>query len=119
MPAALLRRWFAGEFELVISDHLLDEFTRVCDYPKIHQRMPVEAARRIVAILRGSAATVADPSRPPRRSSDPGDDYLLALAEAGKAALVSGDEHLLSLSRDLPVYSPRRFSELLDKSGRP
>jgi uncharacterized protein len=124
-PALLVRRWLAGEFELVISDQLLDEFTRVCAYPKIRDRVPDEAARQIVAVLRGSAEAVADPARPLRRSNDPGDDYLIALAEAGSAVLVSGDEHLLKLSGDLPIYSPRRFLELLDTSegakpsGRP
>lgn len=112
-PAFLLRRWLAGEFELVISDKLLAEFARVCDYPKIRDRVPGEASQRVIEVLRGSATVVADPARPPRRSSDPGDDYLIALAEAGSAVLVSGDKHVLSLPGDMPIYSPRRFLELL------
>ena len=47
------------------------------------------------------------------RSADPGDDYLIALASAHRAALVSGDKHLLSLSSKIPVFSPRDFLELL------
>jgi predicted nucleic acid-binding protein len=47
------------------------------------------------------------------RSDDPGDDYLIALASAQRAALVSGDKHLLDVSDEIPVFSPRDFLELL------
>jgi predicted nucleic acid-binding protein len=53
--------------------------------------------------------------KPPIRSADPGDDYLLALAARERAQLVSGDEHLLSLRRRAPVVSPRQFLELLEE----
>jgi predicted nucleic acid-binding protein len=49
------------------------------------------------------------------RSPDPGDDYLLALAASEHAALVSGDEHLLGLADDLPIFSPARFLRILEK----
>jgi predicted nucleic acid-binding protein len=49
------------------------------------------------------------------RSSDPGDDYLIALAAAERAALVSGDQHLLSLAALLPVFSPADLLGLLEK----
>lgn len=64
--------------------------------------------------LRREASIVADPDRTPSfRSEDPGDDYLLALAESERAALVSGDGHLLALSDELPVLTPREFLEIV------
>jgi predicted nucleic acid-binding protein len=45
---------------------------------------------------------------------DPGDAYLVALAQAEGAALVSGDRHLLDLAGEQPIYSPRAFLEILD-----
>jgi uncharacterized protein len=42
-------------------------------------------------------------------STDPGDDYLLALARAERAVLVSGDAHLLALADRLPIHSARAF----------
>ena len=48
----------------------------------------------------------------PVRSADPGDDYLIALASAHRAALVFGDKHLLDVSDDIPVFSLRDFLEL-------
>jgi predicted nucleic acid-binding protein len=53
------------------------------------------------------------PEEPPFRSEDLGDDYLIALAAAERAALVSGDKHLLALADRIPVYSPREFVDLL------
>ena len=46
---------------------------------------------------------------PPVASPDPGDDDLIALAVKERAALVSGDRHLLSIGGDLPIYAPADF----------
>jgi predicted nucleic acid-binding protein len=52
----------------------------------------------------------ADPTGPPPvRSDDPGDDYLIALAAAERAVLVSGDSHLTSLAPRVPVRTPTEF----------
>jgi predicted nucleic acid-binding protein len=59
----------------------------------------------------------ADPTSAPRRSPDPGDDYLLALAEAEKAVLVSGDRHLLGLDDRFPIQAPRAFLQKLARAG--
>jgi hypothetical protein len=48
---------------------------------------------------------------------DPGDDYLIALAAAQNAPLVSGDDHLLSPSGELPIYGPRDFLILLEQAS--
>lgn len=53
---------------------------------------------------------------PPISSSGAGDDYLIALAAERNAALVSGDRHLLDLKGRIPVYSPRDFLGLLERS---
>jgi predicted nucleic acid-binding protein len=61
-----------------------------------------------------SASVVVDPDAdPPVHSRDPNDDYLIALASAHRAALVSGDEDLLALEGEIPVFSPRAFLDLL------
>jgi predicted nucleic acid-binding protein len=57
-----------------------------------------------------------DPEAPARRSADPGDDYLVALAEAGRAVLVSGDRHLHALAGELPILAPRAFLGELSKA---
>jgi predicted nucleic acid-binding protein len=54
------------------------------------------------------------PPAAPRRSRDPGDDYLLALAESERAIVVSGDQHLLGLADRFPIVSPQAFLEELE-----
>ena len=60
-------------------------------------------------MLRASAIVATDPAAAPRRSPDPGDDCLLALAHAERAVLVSGDQHLTGLAGRFPIQTPRGF----------
>ena len=115
-PAQIVSRWLAGEFELVVSDALLAELTRALAYPKVQARIPAAAAHAFVALLRQSAVVAADPAEPARRSTDPDDDYLLALAQSERAMLVSGDKHLLALADELPVRTARAFLTALEEA---
>jgi uncharacterized protein len=115
-PGRLLLAWQAGAFELVISPALLDELRRALGYPKLRRLIPVAEAEAFVAWLAEAAALASDPGGPPPvRSPDPGDDYLIALAGAEGAVLVSGDRHLLSLADAFPVRAPASFLSMLDE----
>jgi putative PIN family toxin of toxin-antitoxin system len=114
-PAALLTAWRDGAYDLVVSPALLSELERALGYPKLRQRIPTEAAVDVLAWLQQTAVIVDDPDHHPfmARSRDPGDDYLLALAVAAEAFLVSGDGDLLELGEELPIYSPQSFVAML------
>lgn len=112
-PARLVSRWLAGELELVVSEALLAELGRALAYPKIRARIADDEALAFVELLRQTARLASDPEATARRSSDPGDDYLLALAESERAVLVSGDQHLLALAGELPIFRPRAFLDSL------
>jgi putative PIN family toxin of toxin-antitoxin system len=113
-PADVLRAFDQGEFELVVSQTLLDELARALAYPKLRRHISEADADAVARWIGDSATTVSDPDKPPPvRSTDPGDDYLIALAASQRAVLVSGDKHLLDLSAEIPVFSPREFLELL------
>jgi putative PIN family toxin of toxin-antitoxin system len=113
-PAQVLRAVAAGEFEVIVSEALLDELERALAYPKLRRHISEEDSAELLRWLTGSASVAADPgSEPPVRSRDPDDDYLIALASAERAALVSGDKHLLALDHEIPVFSPRAFVDLL------
>jgi len=115
-PAVVLRAWQDGQFELVVSPLLLDELERALAYPKLRRRVSAEEAEAVLDWLRRAATVTLDPQGPPPiRSRDPGDDYLLTLAASEHALLVSGDEHLLSLQRELPIHSPASFLSLLER----
>jgi putative PIN family toxin of toxin-antitoxin system len=109
-PAKVLQAWLEGRFELIVSSLLLEELERALAYPKIAERVGAGESAALLDWLIREAELAADPEDPPgSRSEDPGDDYLLALAESEGAALVSGDRHLLALSAELPVLTPREF----------
>jgi uncharacterized protein len=113
-PAYALREWQQGAFELIVSPLLLAELERALAYPKLRLRIEPETATAVVEWLARGAAMEPDPvGPPPVHSPDPWDDYLIALASAKGAILVSGDEHLLGLAGTLPVYPPAAFLDLL------
>jgi probable toxin-antitoxin system toxin component, PIN family len=115
-PAEIVSRWLAGEFELVVSEALLAELARALAYPKIRERIAEDEAGAFVELLRQTVRLARDPEAPARRSADPGDDYLVALAEAERAVLVSGDRHLHALAGELPILAPRAFLGELSKA---
>ena len=115
-PARLLLALQAGAFDLVVSPLLLAEVRRALAYPKLARRVPAADADAFVDWLGRSAKLADDPSGPSQvRSDDPGDDYLVALAAAERAVLVSGDVHLTSLASRMPVRTPADF--LLELGG--
>lgn len=109
-PAKVVRAWLEGRFELIVSPTLIDELERAFAYPKIAARIEAAESAELLDWLQREALVVEDPEEPAdSRSEDPGDDYLLALAETERAALVSGDRHLLALTSELPVLTPREL----------
>ncbi|MDQ3571423.1 MAG: putative toxin-antitoxin system toxin component, PIN family [Actinomycetota bacterium] len=117
IPARVLEGWTRGAFELVVSEHLLAELGRALEYPKLAERISSAERGRLLELLRGEAEVAPDPSEPPpRKSADPGDDYLIALSADQRVPLVSGDKHLTDLAEVLPILTPRRFLDLLSGS---
>ena len=115
-PARLLLAWQAGAFELVASPALLAELARALGYPKLARLIPPADADAFGAWIARSAILAADPEAAPAiRSADPNDDYLLALATAERAVLVSGDGHLTVLADRLPIRTPAEFLASLDE----
>lgn len=113
--ALVLRAWLEGAYELVVSASLLAELERALAYPRLRERIDPNEAMEFLDLLRREAEQVDDPDDPPSvRSPDPGDDYLIALAETAPAVIVAGDGHLLRLAERVPVYSPAAFLGLIE-----
>jgi len=90
--------WKDRRFQLVTSIEQLDEFRRVTRYPRVKRLIDPSAAGVMYNQLQISAI-VLDKLPTVNRSRDPGDNFLLAMAEAGAAEyLVTGDKRdILSL----------------------
>jgi len=113
-PAEVMRSLARGDFELIASQALLDELHRALAYPKLRLHISESDAADLVRWIADSGTVVVDPDTdPPVHSRDPDDDYLISLASAHRAALVSGDKHVLGLAGEIPVFSPRAFLDLL------
>ena len=83
-------RWRDGRFDLLTAAEQLDELMRVTRYPKIRERLTPALAGRLVNDLRAVAVNV-DKLSVVDASTDPHDNYLLAIAAAGSADfLVTG-----------------------------
>lgn len=116
-PAQLVLMWQDGAFDLVVSPLLLAEVRRALAYPKLERLVAPADADAFVDWLGRSAELAVDPGGPPPvRSDDPDDDYLITLAAAERALLISGDAHLTSLANRVPVRTPAEFlSELNER----
>lgn len=119
-PADVLRALDTGEFELIASAALMGELARALAYPKLRRHISERGAAELLRWGAGAATVVADPQTgPPVHPRDPDDDYLIALASAHSAALVSGDKHLLALEGEIPVFSSCAFLGLLARRLEP
>ena len=107
-PSRILQLWLNGDFELIVSPHLLSEVERVLAYPKLRARVVSVEAVEFVDLLRRTAVLVPD-TAVTARSADAADDYLISLAEASRAVLVSGDKHVLALADSFPIDTPAKF----------
>lgn len=117
-PALLLAKWLEGEFELVVTERLLQELEATLARPKLRRHLEAEISE-FLELLRGLAEWVEDPEAGPSVTSrDPKDDYLIAAAASAHATLVTGDAHLLELEGSIPVLSPRAFLDSLDSHQR-
>ena len=114
-PASIYRAWQEGQFTLLTCAEHLDEMRATLRKPAVSQRIKPYKAGGLVNELKELAETIGQ-LPPVRRSPDPTDDFLLALAEAGKADyLVTGDKlGLLSLGRHKTtrIISAREFAAL-------
>jgi putative PIN family toxin of toxin-antitoxin system len=112
VPGRIVAAWRGAQFELAMSEPLLDEIGRVLSYPKIHRRLRwgQDEIARFLLLLRFKADVVDIAGEKASVPRDPGDDPVLAtLLAAGADCLVSGDSDLLALRDRFPIQTPAEF----------
>jgi putative PIN family toxin of toxin-antitoxin system len=91
-PGQVLDAWRSGDFELVCCAALVEEFKRACGYPRLASYLVPADVGELVNRLRSAECWLSELPRL-EKSEDPGDDFLLAMAQASSADyLVSGDD---------------------------
>jgi uncharacterized protein len=109
-PYQILKAWQSGQFELAVSQEILDEYQRVGeilseDYPGID-------LSPILKYVIEHAKVYRPEKLKPLISPDPDDDKFIACALAGGSRIIiSGDKHLLNVSgyQGIAVLKPREF----------
>jgi uncharacterized protein len=92
-PGRIVDAWRSGRFSLITSHTQIEEFKKTTRYPKIAQRVTKQHAGAMVNALK-EATLFFDDLPALDISTDPYDNFLLAMADAGQADyLVSGDKN--------------------------
>jgi putative PIN family toxin of toxin-antitoxin system len=109
-PYQILRAWQAGEFELIVSREILDEYRRVGEI--LGEEHPGIDLKPIFNFLLEHAKVYKSAVLKEPVCEDPDDDKFIACALAsGSKVIVSGDKHLLKVSgyQEIQVLKPRAF----------
>lgn len=111
-PARIVGAVGDGILVAVVTQRLLDELAAVLIRPKFRRWVSVADAVAFVESLGGQAELREEPDASLTPVRDPDDAYLVALAEAADALIVTGDDDLLSAELDPPAVAP---AELLGR----
>ena len=116
VPGQILRLWRAEEFQLIVSDHILNELAQTLVAPYFVRRLQVEVAQEVIDALRSDAVIQPIQAVSSGVATHPEDDLVIAAALSAKVPfLVSGDKQLLRLAaiEQTRLVTPRTFLEVL------
>lgn len=118
VPARLLDAWFEGRYELLTSESQLEELRLVTRHPKVRRYIESAIAGGLVNDLRHFAELLTELPNV-EASDDPADNFLLAMAEAGRADyLATGDKRdVLALKRHgaTRIVTAKRLLEIVER----
>jgi uncharacterized protein len=115
-PGALLRRWRAGAFELIVSAQLRTEVRDTLRDPYFRRRLSPAQISRAAALLRYQATETPITCTVRGVATHPEDDRVLAAAVSAQVDyLVTGDRKLQRLGSygGVRIVSPQAFLTLL------
>ena len=102
------------EIELILSKEIIEEFSRVLNYPEIQEKVKgknLEMRRTVEKII--SLSTIVEPvEKLMVVNDDPDDNKVLECAKGGNVdIIVSNDNHLLKLREfgKIRIVSPKEF----------
>ena len=114
----LLVAWLHGQFDLLVSEHILAELSRTFHKPYFSRRLGKQRVANNLALLRSTARLVPITIAVHGVASHPEDDMVVATALSGQADyLITGDHHLQAVGsyQGVTILSPRSFLQQLQR----
>jgi len=109
-PSNILKHWRKGDFTAVISNPIIDEYTRVAE--EIGEKFPQIDISEILELFILNSEIVDTGDLKITACEDPDDNKFIECAIAGRCEIiVSGDKHLLKLAtyQGIEILTPRKF----------
>lgn len=118
-PAKIINKWLAGQFDVLISQPIVDEILRVTNYKRIQKKYAKVRENRLefVELIIEQGIWEESSGTLTVVSADESDNRYVECAVAGNAQyIVSGDEHLLGVGeyQGIIIVTPATFLTLLD-----
>ena len=110
VPFDVLNAWHDGEFELVVSDAVMEEYREIA--ARMKAKFPSIEPERWMCYIEEHATVVPAVPLVAQVCEDADDDVFLACAVTANAKIVcSGDKHLLACNgwNGIEVLTPRVF----------
>lgn len=117
-PGQILDAWMVGQFQICFSPQILEELSRVLQYPRIQERLEKKQAIALLEMISTDAEMVKGTLKVDVLTHDPSDNVYLACAvEAKTDYLVTGNsdhfEEAGTKYRGVMIISPRTFLEIM------
>jgi uncharacterized protein len=116
--ARIIQYWETRSFQLLISEPIIAECSRVLNYQRIRRKYSYtdEELEHYVGFLRAQSVMIHPDIRVEAVYADPDDNAIIECAVGGSADyIISGDAHLQNLGKysGIPILSPTEFLLLL------
>jgi putative PIN family toxin of toxin-antitoxin system len=111
-PYEILRAWRGGKLRMVVSQEILEEYSRVGK--ALADQFPRVNIKPVLEFITISAEVVAPLVLEEKICDDPDDDKFFSCAIFGNCnVIISGDKHLLTKSgyQGILVMKPRDFTD--------
>lgn len=116
-PGQILDGWRDGQFQLVVSEHIIDELERTLNKPYFRKHLTPKATTAFIDLLQSKATIIPITVKVKGIATHSEDDLVIAAAVSGKADyLVTGDGPLLRKVgnyKGVKLISPNDFLEVL------
>ena len=117
LPNEILEMWKAGDFEIIVSEAILEEIERKLHEKAVEFEIETEIVSEWLDLITIEAIFV-QPQEKIRACRDPDDDMFLEAAVEGRADfIVSGDKDLTDMGefREIKLVKPTQFYDFLTR----